>query len=97
MVWDAFALILLMLGLGMALGRTTLLPANASETLNLVVLYVCLPAAVLIYVPRLYVDASLLGVIATPWLLAVVTVVLVTLGKYLFPVRSEATPCKASK
>ena len=29
MVWDAFALILLMLGLGMALGRTTLLPANA--------------------------------------------------------------------
>ena len=49
MVWDAFALILLMLGLGMVLGRTTLLPANASETLNLVVLYVCLPAAVLLY------------------------------------------------
>lgn len=34
------------------------------------------------------------------WLaLAVIifAVVLVTLGKYLFPVRSEATPCKASK
>ncbi len=34
------------------------------------------------------------------WLaLAVIifAVVLVTLGKYLFPVRSEATPCKASE
>ena len=35
--WDAFALILAMLGLGMALGRTTLLPDNASETLNLAI------------------------------------------------------------
>lgn len=34
------------------------------------------------------------------WLaLAVIifAVVLVTLGKYLFPARSEATPCKAAK
>ena len=79
MVWDAFALILLMLGLGMALGRTTLLPANASETLNLVVLYVCLPAAVLLYLPGLRMQWSLLGVALTPWILMGATWVLVTL------------------
>ena len=77
MAFDAFALILAMLALGMALGRTTLLPANASETLNLVVLYVCLPAAVLRYAPRLQLEPALLGVVAVPWLLLGATVVLV--------------------
>ena len=73
-----------MLGLGMALGRTTLLPANAPETLNLVVLYVCLPAAVLLYVPRLHLQGSLLGVALTPWLLMGATWVLVTLAAKLW-------------
>ena len=45
-------------------------------TLNLVVLNVCLPAAVLLYVPRLQVEAALLGVVAVPWLLLGATVVL---------------------
>ena len=80
MAWDAFALILAMLGLGMALGRTSLLPANAPETLNLVVLYVCLPAAVLLYVPALRVEWALLGVALTPWLLMGATWLLVTLA-----------------
>ena len=84
MAFDAFALILTMLALGMLFARLKVLPANAAEVLNLVVLYVCLPAAVLIYVPRLQVDASLLGVIVTPWLLAVVTVALVTLATRTF-------------
>ncbi len=80
MAWDAFALILAMLGLGMALGRTSLLPANAPETLNLVVLYVCLPAAVLLYVPALRMEWALLGVALTPWLLMGAAWVLVTLA-----------------
>ena len=80
MAWDAFALILAMLGLGMALGRTSLLPANAPETLNLVVLYVCLPAAVLLYVPALRMEWALLGVALTPWLLMGATWLLVTLA-----------------
>lgn len=80
MAFDAFALILAMLALGMVFARLKLLPANAAEVLNLVVLYVCLPAAVLIYVPRLHVDASLAGVIAMPWLLAAMTVALVALA-----------------
>ena len=89
MVWDAFALILLMLGLGMALGRTTLLPANASETLNLVVLYVCLPAAVLLYVPSLRMQWSLLGVALTPWILMGATWVLVTLAARAWRFRAD--------
>lgn len=91
MAFDAFALILAMLALGMAFARLKVLPANAAETLNLVVLYVCLPAAILIYVPRLHVDASLAGVIATPWLLAVATVALVMLATRLFRFRREET------
>jgi len=89
MAFDAFALILTMLALGMLFARLKLLPANAAEVLNLVVLYVCLPAAVLIYVPRLHVDASLLGVIATPWLLATTTVALVTLATRAFGFRRD--------
>jgi predicted permease len=80
MAFDAFALILAMLALGMAFARLKLLPANAAEVLNQVVLYVCLPAAVLIYVPRLHVDVSLIGIIATPWLLTAATLALVTLA-----------------
>ena len=71
MAFDAFALILAMLAIGMLFARLRLLPDDADEVLNLVMLYVCLSAAVLVYVPRLHLDVSLLGLIATPWLLAV--------------------------
>ena len=77
MAFDAFALILAMLALGMLFARLRLLPPTSAEALNLVVLYVCLPAAVLIYVPRLRIDPSLLGLVATPWLLVAATVALV--------------------
>lgn len=89
MAFDAFALILTMLALGMGFARLKLLPANAAETLNLVVLYVCLPAAVLIYAPRLHVDISLAGLIATPWLLAAATLLLVALATRLFKFRRD--------
>ena len=80
MAFDAFALILTMLGLGMLFARLRLLPPTSAEVLNQVVLLVCLPAAILTYVPRLHVDVSVLGIAATPWLLAVATVALVALA-----------------
>ena len=90
MAFDAFALILAMLALGMVFARIKLLPANAAEVLNAIVLVVCLPAAVLIYVPRLQFDLSVLGVAVTPWLLALTTVALVTLaGRVLHFRRDE--------
>jgi predicted permease len=89
MAFDAFALILTMLALGMVFARLRVFPDNAADVLNRVVLYVSLPAAVLTYVPRLHVDASLLGVIATPWVLTVATVALVTLATRIFRFRRD--------
>lgn len=77
MAFDAFALVLAMLALGYLFQRLRVLPGDAAQTLNLVVLYVCLPAAVLRYVPRLHLEAALLGVVAVPWLLLGATVVIV--------------------
>ncbi|HJW45796.1 MAG TPA: AEC family transporter [Lysobacter sp.] len=77
MAFDAFALILAMLALGYAFQRLQVLPGNAAQTLNLIVLYVCLPAAVLRYAPRLHLEPALLGVAAVPWLLLLATMVAV--------------------
>lgn len=70
MAFDAFALMLAMLALGMVFARLRVLPANAAETLNLLVLYVCLPAAILLNVPKLRFDVSLFALAALPWLVA---------------------------
>jgi len=74
MAFDAFALVLAMLALGYLFQRLRVLPADAGRTLNLVVLYVCLPAAVLRYAPRLEPEPALLGIAAVPWLLLAATV-----------------------
>jgi hypothetical protein len=79
MTHDAFAFILAMLALGYGLQRSRALPENAAQTLNLVVLYVCLPAAVLRYAPKLTLTPALIGVAAVPWLLLIASVVAVTL------------------
>jgi len=89
MALDAFALILLTLGLGLLFARLKVLPENSADVLNRVVLYLCLPAAVLTYVPRLHLDRSLLGLVATPWLLAAATVLLVTLCTRALKLRRE--------
>lgn len=89
MAFDAFALILTMLALGMVFARLRVFPDNAADVLNRVVLYVCLPAAVLTYVPRLHVDASLLGVVVTPWVLTAATIALVGLATRLVGFRRD--------
>ncbi len=90
MAFDAFALILAMLALGMLFSRLRVLPENAADVLNRVVLYVCLPAAVLTYIPRLHPDATLFGLMLTPWILtAIVWGVLALLNKKLHLRRDE--------
>jgi malate permease and related proteins len=89
MTQDAFALILTMLALGYAFQRLRVLPDNAAQTLNLVVLYVCLPAAVLRYAPRLHLEPALIGVAVVPWLLLIATVVLVSLCARAFRFRDD--------
>jgi len=77
MAFDAFALILAMLGLGLGFQHLRLFPENAPEVLNKVVLYVCLPASVLIYAPRLEIGSGVAMVALVPWLLLGATVALV--------------------
>jgi len=72
MAVDAFALILSTLALGMLFARFKVLPDNAADVLNRLVLYLCLPAAILTYAPRLHPDTSLIGLMLTPWLLTFV-------------------------
>jgi len=74
MAFDAFALILAMLALGLLFQRLRVFPDNAGEVLNKVVLYVMLPAAVLIYAPRLELGPDVLKVAAVPWALLLATV-----------------------
>ncbi len=89
MAHDAFALILLMLALGYAFQRLRVLPEDAAQTLNLVVLYVCLPAAVLRHAPRLHLEPALFGVALVPWVLLIASVVLVTLAARLLRFRED--------
>jgi predicted permease len=75
-ITTSFAFILAMLAAGRLLAWRRLVPADAPATLNLVVLHVCLPAAVLLHAPRLSLDRELLGLIALPWLLLAASIVL---------------------
>jgi len=77
--FDAFALVLAMLVLGYLFQRLRALPDNAAQVLNLVVLYVCLPAAVLRYAPRLQLEPALLAIAIVPWLLLLATLACVGL------------------
>lgn len=89
MAFDAFALILAMLALGLVFQRLRVFPDNAAEVLNKVVLYVCLPASVLIYAPRLELGRDVLAVAAVPWLLLAATVVLVSLATRALKLRAD--------
>ena len=79
MATDAFALILAMLGLGLLLQQLRVMPADSAKVLNLVVLYVCLPATVLRVAPQLALQPALFAVAAVPWVLLGATVLLVSL------------------
>lgn len=89
MAFDALALILTMLALGVLFARLRALPENSADVLNRVVLYVCLPAAVLTYVPHLHLNSSLVGLVLLPWLLTPLAAALVWLCSRGFGFRRE--------
>lgn len=80
----AFAFILTMLAVGKLIAWRGWLPETAGDTLNWLVLNLCLPAAVLLHVPKLELDERVLAVAAVPWLLLVLSVVLVLSAARLF-------------
>jgi len=73
----AYGTILLLIALGRLLGAARLFPDNAAETLNRVVIVLCLPALIFIHVPTLEPSWDLLPLVAIPWLLLAMTIALV--------------------
>ncbi|MBY6203487.1 AEC family transporter [Halomonas denitrificans] len=80
----AYGTILLLIALGRLFAAARVLPVNAADTLNRVVIVLCLPALIFIHVPTLEASWALLPLIVVPWLLLVLTIGLVLLGARLF-------------
>jgi malate permease and related proteins len=76
-VITAFVFVFAMLAIGRALAYWRVVPEAAPDALNQVVLYVCLPASVLLYAPKLELNASVLALMAVPWLLVLASMGLV--------------------
>ncbi|MEZ5461132.1 AEC family transporter [Dokdonella sp.] len=68
-----FAFIVVLLAVGRFLDWRRMVPENAAHTLNLVVLNVCLPAAILLHAPGLEFRKDLIGLVAVPWIILLVT------------------------
>jgi len=75
---EQFGFIIALLLIGILLQRADA-PADFSKSLNFFVIYVSLPATVLIQVPKIHLDLSAFGVVLIPWLLLPVMVYLVIL------------------
>jgi malate permease and related proteins len=89
----ALLLVVVMLVLGKVYAHTQLLPANTPEVINRLVIWLFLPALVLKAVHGLHFDSSLLLLMLTPWLLALMTVVLVLLMQSIFGWAREVSAC----
>lgn len=76
----AYVTILLLIALGRLLAAGRLLPDNAAETLNGVVILLCLPALIFLHVPTLEPSLDLVPLIVIPWLLLAVSIALVLLA-----------------
>jgi predicted permease len=73
---EQFAFIIALLAIGILL-RNADAPADFAKSLNFFVIYVSLPATVLLQVPKIHFDFSALGVILMPWLLLPIVIALV--------------------
>ncbi|MDR1424494.1 MAG: AEC family transporter [Azoarcus sp.] len=93
MAVEAFILILSLLAVGYAFQRAKVLPENAADVLNRVVLYLCFPAAILLYLPRLHLAWGVLWLAATPWLLGVVAWALLWLAQKYFKLGRNVYAC----
>jgi len=82
-----FALLLL----GIILNRLKILPENASQSLNLFIIYVSLPALILLQVPRLTFSKELLVPVLLPWVMVIVSALLVILASRLLKWQRQIT------
>ncbi|MBW2484006.1 MAG: AEC family transporter [Deltaproteobacteria bacterium] len=84
-------IIFFLLLLGMALSRVKIFPENASQVLNLFIIYISLPALILVQVPRLTFSKTLLVPVLMPWAMLVVSALLVLAASTLLRWPREIT------
>ncbi len=72
-----FVIIVVVISLGVLLGRLRALPEKAPLALNMIALYVCLPALILINAPRITFSSEALVAAVVPWALLLLSVALV--------------------
>lgn len=88
-----FVLIFLLIGTGYLLAWRKIVPDSAADTLNLVALYVFLPASILLYTPKLTWAPELTGLAATPWLMVALGVATALLAQRVWKLDRGATAC----
>ena len=89
----AMFLVIAMLALGKLFAHSRLLPDNTPEVINRLVIWLLLPALVLKAVQGLEFRAELLVLVITPWLLALLALLVVLLLSRLLGWRREVTGC----
>lgn len=67
-VVSVFAFVFVLLAIGRISKAFRVVPDGAAETLNVIALYVCMPAAILLNAPQLSLQRSLLGLVSIPWI-----------------------------
>ena len=70
---ENFILILLALGMGYGLNRLKLFPENAATVLNQFVIYISLPAMVLLQIPKLTFSLDVMIPVIVAWMVMIVT------------------------
>ncbi len=90
---ENFILTISFLLIGMGLRRLPQFPDETSQVLNLFVIYVSLPALVLLKVPELLFSRDLLVTALMPWIMLFLSAVLVFLAAKFFTWSREMTGC----
>lgn len=87
---EAFGFIIALLLIGLLLQRVGA-PEDFAKSLNFFIIYVSLPATVLLQVPKISLDYSAIGLIAVPWLLVPLSV-----GMVLWITRNASEDVRAA-
>ncbi|MGE5400064.1 MAG: AEC family transporter [Ignavibacteriales bacterium] len=88
---ENFLLIFIVLFLGIMCRHWKLFPENSAQVLNLFVIYVSLPALVLLNIPKLTFTSELIVPIILPWIMIIVSVILVLLFSRIFEWNRQLT------
>jgi len=88
---ENLALIVAYLVIGWVLQRTRSLPEQSGYVLNQYVIYVSVPALILLHLPKLTLSADVLAPLITPWVMYLLAIGLVLLASKVFHWNRELT------